>query len=62
MNEEKVMVYERFVRESNGRYRRYVRWDGQDDWIVTDTMYDRPPYKKYDWPVPKNFINPFPRL
>ena len=43
--EQEVTLYELFLRQPEGGYRRFVRWEGQDEWIPTDGNHPKPPYQ-----------------
>ncbi len=41
---EDFTLYELFLRQPEGGYRRFVRWDSRGNWIPTDEYHPRPPY------------------
>ena len=43
--EQKVTLYELFLRQPEGGYRRYVRWDGQEKWLPTGPHLSMIPYQ-----------------
>ena len=44
IRQDKVLVFERFVRQPNGRYRLFVRYGDSLKWLPKDGVYDRLPY------------------
>ena len=35
--EEKITIYELFLQQLDGSYRRFIRWEGQEKWISYDS-------------------------